>query len=195
MRSIFTLFFLLLVGCPVFLRATVHVINFSYPSYSVTGISVLVGDTITWKGDFSKFPLSSVAVPDGANAFGCQSGNVFSYVVKAVGTYKYQCDTYKNDGMVAYFTASLTEKADTRGGSAMVYINYFGHAFHLVTSDAIPHNDYTVTIASVTGLKIYEGVLKAQEKDKWIATEAFPSGTYILTATDGTHSFGRKFSK
>lgn len=194
MRSKYILLLLLFSVNPG-LWARVHSINFSFPSYSVTGLSVVVGDTICWKGDFSKYPLSSVSVPEGASAFLCKEGNTFSYVVSHAGMYKYQCDAYKTEGMNAYFTAALTEKADTRGGSAMVYINYVGHSFHLVATDAVPHSDYTITIASVTGLKVYEGVLKATEKDKWIATESFPTGTYILTATDGTHSFGRKFSQ
>lgn len=195
MKTTILFSFLLLTAC-LHLKATVHTINFSFPSYSASGLSVLVGDTILWKGDFSKFPMSSVSVPEGAGVFGAQKGNEFRYVVRAEGTYKYQCDTYKSDGMVAYFTASLTEKTDSRdGGTPMVYINYVSHAFHLVTTDIIAHNDYTVTIASVNGRQVYSGVLKAGEKDKWIATEEFSSGTYILTVTDGTHSFGRKFTK
>lgn len=190
------LVFLFVFTAVVFTNATVHVINFSFPEYSPNGLSVKVGDTILWKGDFDKFPLSSVTAPTGANLFVCEKGKTFSYVVAIAGTYKYQCEKYKTDKMSGYFIALAQDtNAETKGGDAMVYINYFSHAFHLVTPVAVPHNTYTITIAAVNGKNIYTGELKADEKDKWIATEEFPSGTYILSATDGTHTFGRKFTK
>ncbi len=194
MKKILVVSFLMVLGSCLS-NAMVHVIQFSYPSYTAPGLSVVVGDTILWKGDFSKFPLSSTSVPDGAGAFGATEGSELKYVVKVTGTYQYQCDAYKSSGMVGYFTAAESEKADSRSGSKeMVYINYMSHAFHLVASDVVAHSDYTVTISTVNGKQVYSGVLKAEEKDKWIATDQFLPGTYILSVTDGTHSFGRRFT-
>lgn len=176
-------------------HATTHIINFSYPSYSPSGLSVLVGDTILWKGPLDKFPLASTAVPVGAAVFGTEKGEDFRYVVTTAGTYKYQCPTYKADGMTGYFIALVIDKNEHQDDNSMVFINFVSHAFHLTTTDVIPHGSYSITVASVSGEVIYKSELTANEKDKWIATETFPPGTYILTATDGTHSFGRRFTK
>ncbi|HLP51816.1 MAG TPA: hypothetical protein VK154_13100 [Chitinophagales bacterium] len=186
------------IGCLLvspWVGATTHVIYFAYPSYSPSGLSVYVGDTIVWEGDFAKFPISATSLPAGASSFAKQDGDSFTYVVQFAGSYKYQCDTYKQDKMIGYFVATVEDKTQKRDENSMVYINYFSHAFHLVTPDVIPHNAYTVTIAKVNGDVVYKGELKPADKDMWIATEHFTPGTYLLTATDGTHSFGRKFTK
>jgi plastocyanin len=175
--------------------AMVHTIHFSYPAYSPSGLSVSVGDTVLFKGSFEKFPLLAISVPTGANSFGCEKGEDFMYVVAIEGTYKYQCPTYKTNGMVGYFTAVALDKTAPDNNYNMVYFNYVSHAFHINTTDALPHGNYTITVAKMNGEVIYKTELKAEERDKWIATENFPNGTYMLTATDGTHSFGRKFTK
>jgi len=175
--------------------ATTHLVYVSYPSFSPSGLSVTIGDTIFWKGDLSKFPIASLSVPENAQAFNVNDGTTFSYVVKVTGTYKYQCEEYKNAGMSGYFIALEPEKGTENNDGSMVYINYYSHAFHLVTTDAIPHSNYTVTIATATGKEVYKSMLNSTEKDKWVATTEFLPGTYMLTVTDGTHSFGRKFTK
>ncbi|MFM2305455.1 MAG: hypothetical protein RLZZ367_124 [Bacteroidota bacterium] len=175
--------------------ATTHVIRFSYPAYSPSGFNVAVGDTILWKGDFERYPLSSVSLPEGVAEFYRKDGSEFMYVVKQAGTYRYQCDTYKNDKMTGYFVATIGTPAVTREDDAMVYINAMGHSLHLVTPDAIPHNVYTITVTRSSGQIVYKGEIKADEKDKWIATDAYLTGSYELVVTDGKHTFGRKFNK
>lgn len=190
---------LLIIACCFMLfkvaGATTHVIRFSYPSYSPAGFNVLVGDTIVWKGDFEKFPLSSVSLPEGVAEFYRKDGAEFVYVVRAAGTYRYQCDTYKNDKMTGYFVATVSSPATVRDDDAMVYINAMGHSFHLVTPDAIPHSVYTITVTRSSGQVVYKGEIKADEKDKWIATDAYLTGSYELVVTDGKHTFGRRFNK
>ena len=175
--------------------ATTHVIRFSYPAYSPSGLNVSVGDTVIWKGDFERFPLSSVSLPEGVAEFYRKDGSEFMYVVRQAGTYRYQCDTYKNDKMTGYFVATVNSKTEVRDDEAMVYINAMGHSFHLVTPDAIPHNVYTVTITHSSGKVVYSGYIKAEQKDVWVATDAYSSGSYELVVTDGKHTFGRRFTK
>lgn len=181
--------------CTGVVNATTHVIRFSYPSYTPSGFGVAVGDTVIWKGDFERFPLSSVSLPEGVAEFYRKDGSEFMYVVKQAGTYRYYCDTYKNDKMAGYFVATASSKPEIRDDDAMVYINHIGHSFHLVTPDAIPHNVYTVTITHSSGKVVYAGYIKAEQKDVWVATDAYSTGSYELVVTDGKHTFGRRFTK
>ena len=93
-------------------NATNHIIMFGGSLglvYSPNSLSVLVGDTVTWEGDFSVHPLSSTSVPAGASSFHNTSGTAFSYVITVAGTYDYQCDVHFSLGMVGSFTATLTD--------------------------------------------------------------------------------------
>ncbi len=113
----------LLIGGAVFLflaaattaSATIHVIDFGGSvgfNYDPNSLSVTVGDTIEWRGNFNLHPLSSTSVPGGAATFGNGSGSVYQYVVTAAGTYNYQCDNHFGSGMVGSFTASITSVGD-----------------------------------------------------------------------------------
>ncbi len=68
--------------------------------------SANVGDTISWRGDFSAHPLSATLVPAGAMAFSNFTGSQFDYVIKVPGTYRYQCNVHFSIGMVGSFTAT-----------------------------------------------------------------------------------------
>jgi len=73
--------------------AETHVINFGgnfKPEYSPSQISVSMGDTVSWRGDFNEHPLSSLSVPAGVVGFSNFTGNQFDYVVKTAGTYRHQ---------------------------------------------------------------------------------------------------------
>ena len=88
---------------------TLHVIQFGGVyglTYSPDPLSVFVGDTIEWEGDFSQYSLLSTLIPPGAAAFGLiHTGNTFSYVVKIEGSYSYENPTYAPIGMKGSFTA------------------------------------------------------------------------------------------
>ncbi|MEP7235616.1 MAG: hypothetical protein ABI778_09995, partial [Ignavibacteriota bacterium] len=72
----------------------------------VSNLTVEVGDTIIWTGDFSSDPLHFTSVPAGAQAAGpITSGTSFLYVIEAAGTYSYQNDTYAQLGMKGAITA------------------------------------------------------------------------------------------
>ena len=187
---------LLLVLVLLFSRATVHVINFSYPNYEPNSLSVFVGDTILWRGDLTRFPIFSGLIPDGAKSFSSTEGDTLKYVVNTLGVYKYQCPPYRINGMSGYFIALQPDTAHkNQSDSSTVYINFVGNAFHVVSSDYPTHNIYKISINTKGGLSVYNGEIPPEEKDKWIATEGFNPGNYMLTVTDGKHIFGRRFSK
>ncbi|MFI5263186.1 MAG: hypothetical protein ACHQM6_01575, partial [Candidatus Kapaibacterium sp.] len=76
-------------------------------TYFPDSLSVFVGDTIQWVGNFSQYNLHSTEVPVGALSFGpVDTGSTFSYIVKVVGLYNYQNDKYAGIGMTGSFTAN-----------------------------------------------------------------------------------------
>jgi plastocyanin len=88
--------------------ATTHIIQFGGSvglAYSPGSLSVAVGDTIQWQGDFGFHPLSSTTIPAGAGSWHNATGTVFNYVVSLPGTYNYHCDVHFGLGMVGSFNA------------------------------------------------------------------------------------------
>lgn len=194
MKKFLWLFFIVLL--PFLLCATVHIIHFSYPSYTPNNLSVTIGDTIIWKGDLESFPLFSASIPNGSPPFSSVDGKEYAYVILSAGTYKFQCPPYRTNGMFGYFHAlAPNTKTENTSDSAMVYINYIAHSFHIVTPDPVPHNLYNITITDTKGKQVYKTELSPTETEKWIATEKFTAGSYKLTVTDGKHSFARNFSQ
>jgi|GEM_PF-6876220 plastocyanin len=101
--------------------AMTHVINFGGSLgfvYSPSQLNADVGDTISWRGDFSVHPLSSTSVPSGAAAFSNSSGTQFDYVIKVAGSYRYQCDVHFSIGMVGSFTVTGTSVVPRVSNSA-----------------------------------------------------------------------------
>jgi len=93
------------------LSATSHTIRFGGGFgnvYEPKTLSVAVGDTVIWRGDFSIHPLSSSDIPNGAPSFN-HSGDPgitgFKYVVEFAGSYTYKCDVHGSAGMMGTFTA------------------------------------------------------------------------------------------
>lgn len=90
-------------------RAARHIIKFGGSlgyDYSPESVTVNVGDTILWVGDFSKHPLSLIKVPGGAAKFShITSGSTYQYVVTTPGAYEYQCDKHIDEGMEGSFNA------------------------------------------------------------------------------------------
>jgi len=74
-------------------------------AYSPASLTVKVGDTVTWQGDFTTHPLVSGATcghPDGLFATG--TGTIFSFTFTAPGTYPYYCDVHCSLGMTGVVT-------------------------------------------------------------------------------------------
>jgi plastocyanin len=103
-------FFIISLSSTV-LNATNHIVEFGGTlgnNYSPEELSVEVGDTVTWEGNFSNHPLSSTSVPPGAASFQKNSGTSFSYPVQIAGTYIYECDFHVSLGMTGSFSATVS---------------------------------------------------------------------------------------
>jgi plastocyanin len=102
------LFAFLFMSASVVSAAT-HIIKFGGPlgkKYSPASLTVSVGDTLVWVGDFDEHSLSLMKAPQGAKGFkGIESGSTFRYVVTVAGRYDYQCDDHVDMGMIGSFTA------------------------------------------------------------------------------------------
>ncbi len=99
---------LMVFGSPEAADAKVHIIKFGGTlgqTYSPSLLSVSVGDTVEWQGDFGSHPLSSATIPVGATSWQSGSGSVFDYVVRVPGTYNYACDNH-GPAMGGSFTAT-----------------------------------------------------------------------------------------
>jgi plastocyanin len=158
-------------------NATTHVVKFGGTfgfSYSPNSLTVAVGDTIEWEGDFSMHPLSSTSVPDGALTFHQASGSVFDYHVLAAGSYQYKCDFHTGLGM----TGSFTVTAGTGIVNSQPYIK--PHDFRLNQNYPNPFNPTTaipfdLPVQSRVTIRIYN--LIGQEVAT-IINESIPAGSY-----------------
>ncbi len=73
--------------------------------YSPGSLTVKVGDTVTWEGDFSVHPLvsgASCGMPDGK--FSNSTGTSFSHTFTVAGTYPYYCSVHCASGMTGSVT-------------------------------------------------------------------------------------------
>lgn len=89
--------------------ATTHIINFGGVlgfAFSPSSLTIGLGDTLQWQGDFSIHPLSSTTIPAGAATWLVTTGTVFNYVVQDAGTYNYQCNIHFIIGMIGSFTTA-----------------------------------------------------------------------------------------
>jgi plastocyanin len=95
-------------------------------TYSPSSLTVSVGDVIIFSGDFSFHPLSSDAIPGGANAFSASSGSSFSYTVTVAGNYAYHCTVHGGPGvgMSGQFTAVAASVAPARLSRVELLQNY-----------------------------------------------------------------------
>jgi plastocyanin len=78
-------------------------------TYEPKKLTVAVGDTIIWRGDFVSHPLQSTSVPTGADPFAQDTGTVYTplrYVVRVAGVYDYECAIHGSSGMTGQFTAT-----------------------------------------------------------------------------------------
>ena len=134
-RSCYTIFLALFFLTFTSANATTHVISFGgqngSPSfgYSPSSLTVSVGDTIIWMGNFAApHTLVTTSVPGGAASIDKtdQTGTSFSYVITAAGNYQYECTLHVSLGMVGSFTAvaaGVEIPADTRLMMDPVYPN------------------------------------------------------------------------
>ena len=137
-------------------HAVNHIIEFGGQLgfiYSPSELTVAVGDTVTWEGDFNAHPLSSTSVPPGAASFQNNTGSSFSYWVQVEGIYDYQCDLHYTLGMIGSFSAivsSVEENAATIHPVSFGLEQNYPNPFNPVTTIK-----YRLSVAGNVELNIY----------------------------------------
>ncbi len=115
MKRFYSLFLALFLLVPIVAHSKTVTIYFggenSSPpfGYSPSSVTVNVGDTIVWMGNFAApHTLVSESIPSGAASWSKtdMTGTSFSYVVTVPGTYNYECTIHVSLGMVGSFTAA-----------------------------------------------------------------------------------------
>ena len=202
-RSTFSLLVLLVcISATAF--ATVHIVQFGGPfgfTYSPSSMSVNVGDTIDWQGDFSFHPLSSTSVPVGALAFSNSIGLELVYQVLVAGTYQYHCDAHFTFGMTGSFVASSISGVDhsTSVQPGMFRLDQnFPNPFNPTTtiSFVLPIQSHvTLSIYNLIGAKvatiIEENMPAGIYSRTWNAA-SFPSGVYFYQLRAGNFTQTKK---
>ena len=173
---------LLLASAALFVHATEHDINFGVGgsnTYSPSSLTVNVGDTILWLGDFSSHPLTSLTIPAGAAAFSQSTGSGLYYVVTQPGTYNYKCTVHT--GMTGSFTAN----AVSTGISTVVNYNEFKifptTVQNTINIDLGNSTKANIVITNLLGDKVFNGDIYDNAA---IDVSSFNSGLYFVNVYD-----------
>jgi plastocyanin len=169
-------------------HAVNHIIEFGGQLgliYSPSELTVEVGDSVTWEGDFSVHPLSSTSVPAGAATFNNSTGTSFSYLVQVQGTYNYQCDAHYQLGMVGSFSAivsSVQENAATIQPVSFGLEQNYPNPFNPITTIK-----YQLAVAGNVELSIYN--LSGQKIETLVSTWQ-PAGQHQVQWNAGEKASG-----
>ena len=151
-RGINTLTLLALLCISTNAVAGVHVVRFGGEHgavYTPNNLFLITNDVIRFEGDFEKYPLMFVEVPEGAEMAEVRSGTEFSYRVTRGGHYRFVCD---NGGFEGAFSAideriGVSQIHDPFGLS--VYPNPASHELRLRGVE--PRDVLSATIGAVDG--------------------------------------------
>jgi len=179
-------------------QATTHIIQFGGSlglTYSPNSLSVSVGDTIEWEGDFSMHPLSSTSVPTGAMSFHQPSGSVFTYPVTVAGSYNYRCDVHYSLGMIGSFTASAAtgiknDRASFRPQAFSLGQNYPNplNPSTVISYQIGATSHVTLKVYNVLGEEVTTLVNKTEDPGKYSVRfdgSKLPSGVYFYRMDAG----------
>ncbi len=141
------------------LMATTHLIQFGGAfgfNYSPISLSVSVGDTLRWQGDFETHPLRSTTIPAGAQSWTNSIGTAFFYVVQIPGSYLYQCEVHAPE-MSGSFTATAATAVDDKASPTQPSV------FQLEQNYPNPFNPstritYSVAETSPVSLRIFNAI-------------------------------------
>ena len=171
-------FTLLFVSSLLLMRAAEVNIGFGAGfgnAYSPASVTVNVGDSILWEGDFSSHPLASLTIPVGAASFSQSSGGSFWYAVTTPGVYNYKCTVHA--GMTGTFTANAVS---TNISNINNYSNF------KIFPTTVQNNIYvdlgnttnaTIVITNLLGDRIYTTAIVDQAS---IDVSNYNSGLYFV---------------
>jgi plastocyanin len=177
--------------------ATNHIITFGNYFYSPASTTVAIGDTVTWQGDFAAHPLSTTAIPGGAQAIiSVAIGTTYSYHVMVAGSYSYHCDAHYLQGMTGNFTATPVASVEEVAlkPTLTFKLSTFGGVVRISDQGDNQSGVYKVRIGNILGESVYSGTMQAGETEKIIDIQDSPKGVYLLAISDeNRQTYVRKF--
>lgn len=165
--------------------ATSHSVKFGGTAgykYVPATLSVSVGDTVIWEGDFTLHPLSSTTLPAGSATWHVSSGTRFSYVIPAQGKYNYRCDLHS--GMTGSFQTETTG-ANSLPHATLTNVNLTVQLMISARETPVlrittPHaGRLSIQVTDLGGRIVTSGVIAAVNR----GTAVFP---FAKTLSDGT---------
>ncbi len=144
-------------------------------TYSPSSVTVNVGDSILWQGDFSTHPLASLTIPAGAASFSQSTGASFWYVVTTPGTYNYKCTVHA--GMTGSFVANAVSTNISNINNYSDFKIFPTTVQNNVYVDLGNTDNATIVITNLLGDK----VLSVEVTDKaTIDVSSYNSGLYFV---------------
>jgi plastocyanin len=193
--------FLWIFSCISLAHATIHVITFAGISYTPNDISVSVGDTIEWQGDFSTHPLKSapapLAFPVGAAPFENSQGTTFRYVVTVPGDHGYFCQVHAGNGMVGKFTAIASDvnEVDNKMAALNAYPNPTSQQLTLSYTLTKGSNVH-ITLFDMNGRTLSETIAAGVSgpNTTYMSVSSLPVGSYYYSIQTSDAVLSRKFT-
>jgi plastocyanin len=195
------LFTLLSLTCTSLTRAATHVIEFGGAlgnRYSPSGLQVAIGDVITWNGDFSAHPLSSVSVPAGAATFSNSSGTTFSYTVAVAGNYGYRCNFHFSEGMVGGFAAAGTSGVSDQQKTTEADLQIFPNpvmTFGKISFESESVHQASLELYDLTGKLVMSLTQPVGSSEIMFDASSLPRGEYFARVRTRGYSILRSLVK
>lgn len=140
---------LVLLGVSIFLcespafgtLPTKYIINFGGNlghNYSPTSITVEVGDTVIWNGDFTTYPLVATSVPADALPLGpVNSGTTYMYIIQVAGEYDFQNNTWATLGMKGTVNAVFKPHGSLTNGGREFYLGLLYPTYNYIAPSSL----------------------------------------------------------
>lgn len=184
--------------------AAIHTIQFEGALGLVDSSNILtvtIGDTIRWQGDFIVHPLRSTVIPAGAAAWTVTSGTQFDYPVTVLGEYNYHCNVHFGLGMTGAFIVMPVQENENinllSASSLRLQEIEPNPAFQsgIRIQYSVPtEQNVTLSVLDLKGRKIAtlaQGQRKAGFYKVDLLTCNLPSGSYVCRLQGDNASMGR----
>ncbi len=120
---------------------TSYIINFGGTlghNYSPNILSVEVGDTIIWKGDFSADNLVVTSLPADATPIGpVTSGASFTYIIQAPGTYNFENPIWASLGMKGSISAEFKPHGSLTNAGREFYLGLLYPTYNYIAPSSL----------------------------------------------------------
>ena len=154
--------------------------------YNPAYIQVDVGDTVEFIGNFSDFPLQSLSVPEGANAFFRNSGSEpYQYIITTEGTYSYHNPQIAT--MVGTIQAASASAVFTPVKTRMSLYPSRTNNYVNVELNSLPNagQQMFLEVYTFTGKKLYSQIVSENKIQLSLAN--FQNGIYIVSVRENNN--------